>query len=177
MMTKLYKDVDNFLHYWEIWDNKNVITIHWGKLGETGDSKNINVKFYQNLNKIVKNEIAKTKSDGYYEIPQEKHFQLIVQFKIGENFGTEDDLDKQQKVENLLNEALGWTGNGYCDGGDIGSGTMNIFSFVIEPGSAQKTVIEKLTENKIFNDFIIAIRKDEDIKIVYPENYQGEFQY
>jgi hypothetical protein len=31
-----------------------------------------------------------------------------------------------------MNECLGWTGNGSCDGGDIGRGKVNIINYVID---------------------------------------------
>jgi hypothetical protein len=49
--------------------------------------------------------------------------------------GSTADLDKRVAVEELMNEGLGWTGLGHCDGGDIGSGTMKIFCYVADANS------------------------------------------
>lgn len=177
MMTKLYKKVDNFLHYWEIWDDDKTLTIHWGKLGETGNSKDIKIKFWQKIDKIAQEEIEKAQKKGFKEIDLDDHLELIVQFKTNDKWGDEKDLEKRHSIEGLLNESLGWTGNGHCDGGDIGSGTINIFSFVVDPDIATKTVIEDFKKNKIKGDFIIAKQKNEEITVLYPVNYQGEFKY
>jgi hypothetical protein len=177
MMKKLHKKIDNFLHYWEIWENNNTITIHWGKLGETGESKEIKVKFWQKINKITNQEIEKAENTGFKEIDLEEHHKLIVQFKSIDKWGDEKDLEKKQTIESLLNESLGWTGNGHCDGRDIGSGTINLFSFVVDPGIATNTILTDFKKRKIEDDFIIALQKDDEITVLYPENYKRKFQY
>lgn len=80
----------------------------------------------------------------------------------------------------LMNECLGWTGNGHCDGGDIGSGTINIFSYVIDPEIAAKTTIECLREENLLEGAIIAIRENieqevEEYLVRWPESFKGEF--
>lgn len=51
---------------------------------------------------------------------------LIVQFRT-DGWGSEDDLTKRYHLEDLLDARLQADNNGICDGGDIGSGTINIF--------------------------------------------------
>lgn len=41
-----------------------------------------------------------------------------------DGFGTERDLDKRHRLEDHINEVLGWTDHGHVDGGSIGSKTM-----------------------------------------------------
>ena len=53
------------------------------------------------------------------------------------------DLDKRHKLEDKMNEVLGWTGLGHCDGGSIGSGSMEACCFVVDFDVA-KNVIEKI---------------------------------
>lgn len=176
-MKKLYKTIGKSIQYWEIWDNNNIITIHWWVLGERGETKDIKVKFWQKTNNIIDQEIKKIQDEGFLEIDLEDCFTLIVQFQINGKDWNEDDLKKCHFIENLINESLGWTGNGHCDGFDIWSGTFNIFSFVINPDIAMKIIINDFKNKKIVDNFIIAKQKDEEIIVLYPENYQGEFQY
>ena len=36
-MLKLYKLIDNQLHYWETWDkDEKTAIVHWGIVGQTG---------------------------------------------------------------------------------------------------------------------------------------------
>jgi len=76
---------------------------------------------------------------------------LEVEYKI-EGFGSEKDLDKRHKLEERLNELLGWTGLGHVDGGSIGSGTMEAGCIVVDFEVA-KTVIENDLKNTEFSDY------------------------
>jgi hypothetical protein len=44
---------------------------------------------------------------------------LEIEYII-DGFGTEQDLDKRHKLEERMDEVLGWTGPGHTDGGSIG---------------------------------------------------------
>ena len=87
------------------------------------------------------------RDQGYREIPTESHAELIVQFAT-DGWGGPKDLEFRGQVEELLNETLGWTGNGHCDGGDIGSGTINTFSFVVVADAAVEAVRAALAERE-----------------------------
>jgi hypothetical protein len=66
--------------------------------------------------------------------------------------GTPADLEKRHKLEDRLNETLGWTGIGHCDGGSIGSGTMEACCLVVD-FEAAKRVIEADLPGTEFADF------------------------
>lgn len=70
------------------------------------------------------------KAKGFVALDNDKLIEFVVQDKI-DGFGTQDDLSKRHQIEEALNKALGWTGNGHCDGGDIGSGTSNVWCYVL----------------------------------------------
>lgn len=48
------------------------------------------------------------------------------------------------ELEDKLNDILGWNGLGYCDGGSIGSGTMEAACFVVNFDIAKRVVEEEL---------------------------------
>jgi hypothetical protein len=56
------------------------------------------------------------------------------------------------ELEDRMNETLGWTGLGNCDGGSIGSGTMEVCCFVVDFKIA-KHVIEEDLKNTRFADY------------------------
>ena len=56
------------------------------------------------------------------------------------------------ELEDRMNETLGWTGLGNCDGGSIGSGTMEVCCFVVDFKTA-KRVIEEDLKNTRFADY------------------------
>jgi len=59
-----------------------------------------------------------------------------------------------------MNETLGWTGLGNCDGGNIGSGTMEVCCFVVDFELAKK-VIEIDLKNTEFADYTRIYNEDE----------------
>ena len=171
--VKLYKIDNNKLLYWEAWNNKNNYTIHWGIVGTKGETKEIIKTFFNSPKNNVIEEEKDFRNKGYAEITDLKT--IIIQYKIDE-FGTNDDLNKRYEIEEFMNNELGWYGLGYCDGGDIGSGTMNIFCLVVDIEIAVKTIKELLINNKMIEGAFIIEESDELI-VHYPENYKGKISY
>lgn len=66
-------------------------------------------------------------------LDDEAFTQLVVQFSI-RGHGTVDDLDLRHQVEDILDQALRSARLGHVDGGDIGSGTINVFA-IVEPSA------------------------------------------
>lgn len=98
-----------------------------------------------------------------------------MQFKTEDAWGDSADLSKRHMVEDILNECLGWTGNGYCDGGDIGSGTINTFSFVIDPYLARDSIVIALKQNNLIDGAIIATSNKDGYDVLWPEDFEGAF--
>ncbi|UOY93292.1 hypothetical protein MUG87_03965 [Ectobacillus sp. JY-23] len=69
-----------------------------------------------------------------------------------------------------MNECLGWTGNGHCDGEDIGSGTINIFNFVIDVKKALRSTLNEFSQNNLLEGVKIACENAEgNYVLLYPE--------
>lgn len=66
--------------------------------------------------------------------------------------GTATDLDKRRALEDRMNETLGWTGLGHCDGGSIGLGTMEVCCCVVDFDIA-RCVIEEDLKGTEFADY------------------------
>jgi hypothetical protein len=58
-----------------------------------------------------------------------------------------------------MSETLGWTGLGHCDGGSIGSGTMEVCCFVVDFELA-KQVVEKDLADTEFADYTRIYNED-----------------
>lgn len=175
-MLKLYKREAERVRYWEAWDNQDkTVVVHWGVVGDAGDKRSVPTGNGESASHVITRESRQALADGYTEIDTDDHFTVVVQFKT-EGWGDGGDLDKRHEVEDILNECLGWTGNGHCDGGDIGSGTINAYSFVIDPYLAKDAIVEALTEADLLEGAIIAFHKgDEDETVLWPENFEGKF--
>lgn len=113
---------------------------------------------------------------GYSEIPLELHAQMIVQYRVG-GHGRAGDLEKLTIVEGVLNECLGWTGNGHCDGHDIGSGSMNAFCLVLDPVKACEAAVSALRAAGVFEGAVVANVAGDGFQVLWLCDFKGEFAY
>jgi hypothetical protein len=149
-VQKLYKITQSKKEYWETWDNDNrSSTIHWGELGTTGQTKVVKGSFFKNPKKIIQKEIDEMVQKGFKSFDNE--YTLLVEYTV-EGMGSEDDVEKRHRLQDRMNETLGWTGLGHCDGGSIGSGTMEVCNFVVDFELAKK-VIEKDLKGTEFENY------------------------
>ena len=150
-MLKLYKRTDGVLHYREAWLNGATVYEHWGIAGERGDTKkhplDRTISEPDNIVRVLQPAI----NDGYRPIEAEDHATLLIEYAVN-GMGTKRDVDKRHSLEERMGETLGWTGLGACDGGSIGSGTMEVCCFVADFDVA-KRVIEADLAGTEFSDF------------------------
>jgi predicted DNA-binding WGR domain protein len=150
-MVKLYKQIDNQLYYWETWDNDdNSATVHWGVVGQRGQGKEVKSGLFSDFRKEVQKEINRKINEGYSEFEDDKVSFLEIEYVVN-GFGTEQDLDKRHRLEERMDEVLGWTGLGHCNGGSIGSGTMEVGCIVVDFEIAKKVIVENLEGTEFEN--------------------------
>ena len=65
--------------------------------------------------------------------------------------GTPEDVEKRTRLQDRMNDFLGWIGLGHCDGGSIGSGTMEVCCFVIDFDIAKSLIEENLVGTEFAN--------------------------
>ena len=95
-MLKLYKNVDNQLHYWETWDKDGQSAIiHWGIVGQQGQDKEVKGGLFSNFKKLVQKELDEKLKEGYVEFDEDQLSFLEIEYII-DGFGTEQDLDKRK---------------------------------------------------------------------------------
>lgn len=157
-MLKLYKKVDDKIHYWETWEkDKKKGVIHWGIVGERGTQRQVFSGIFSGFEKIIQKEINKLLKEGYDEVDSDNHYTLLIEYNV-EGMGSEEDMEKRHRLENKMDQTLGWTGLGHSDGGSIGSGTMEVSCFVVDFEIAKNVIIQDLKgtefENytRIFNE-------------------------
>lgn len=161
-MLKLYKLIDNRLNYWETWEiDRRTTMVHWGIVGERGRNKSIKGGFFSNFHKKVQREVDEKINEGYTEFDENKVSFLEIEYSI-DGSGTEEALVKRHRLEEKMNEILGWTGLGHTDGGSIGSGTMDVCCIVVDFEIAKKVVEEDLKDTE-FADYtrIIKVNHEE----------------
>jgi hypothetical protein len=173
-MLKLYKDTPEGLLYWETWEHGGTHTIHWGRVGSIGENKDLPSSLLKNAKRAIQKEIQARRDEGYAE--RKNLHGLLIQYRL-DNWGNTTDLDRRHKIEDLMNECLGWTGLGHCDGGDIGSGTINIFCFVVDPYAAIVPIVANLRKHGELAGATIALEREDSFEVLYPEDFRGELKY
>lgn len=139
-MLKLYKRVEQDLHYWETWDeNSRTGIVHWGVVGQRGQDKEVKSKAGLSFRKQIQAEVDQMLLAGYHQIDEEEHSILLIEFPV-DGMGTAQDLEKRAALEERMSETLGWTGLGHCDGGSMGSGTMEVCCFVVDFDVARSVI-------------------------------------
>ena len=158
-MLKLYKQIGNELHYWETW-NKDDSTgiVHWGIVGEEGDNIEVSSGLFSNFRKKIQKEIDQKISEGYTEFDEDALTFLEIEYSI-EEFGSEADLEKRHRLEEKMDQVLGWTGLGHTDGGSIGNGTMEVGCIVVDFDVAKKVIASEL-KNTEFSDYTKIFNPD-----------------
>lgn len=158
-MLKLYKRIDGQLHYWETWNkDEQTAIVHWGLVGERGDDKEVKSRLFSNYQKTIQKELNEVIQKGYEKLEEDAWCFLEIEYKTN-GFGTEEDLNKRHRLEEKMDEILGWTGLGHSDGGSIGNGSMEVGCMVVDFDIAKK-VIEESLRNTEFKDYTRIFKMD-----------------
>lgn len=163
VFIKLYKNNEKDTIYWETWneDDKNA-TVHWGELGTLGEHTIVTAPAHTELREKINTQIAEKLNEGYTEIPLDSQYTVALTFKLA-TWGTTDDLDRREEIRNILTEHLGWTGNGRCDDGDIGSGEMTLYADVVNPYLAIKTIPVEFKRTGVIESYYFTIMQGDSI--------------
>ncbi len=175
MVLKLYKRLPDAIHYWEAWNDGRKLFVHFGILGHKGKTREIPLRWFERASNAVSREASGPRGEGYAELPAEAHTQIVVQYRTA-GWGNASDLEKRYQVESIINDCLGLTGNGDCDGGDIGSGTINAFSYVVDPVLAMHTIVDSLRTAGLLQGAIIAVEHEDCYTVLWPYDYLKEFK-
>ena len=151
-MLKLYRMSGSSKEYWETWEEaKDSHIVHWGVLGTRGETKTVKSGFLRAATSAIQAEIDGLVAAGFRPIASEDHAFLTIEYSV-DGMGSAADLEKRHRLEQRMNETLGWTGLGACDGGSIGSGTMEVCNFVLDFDLAKQVIEEDLQDTE-FADF------------------------
>lgn len=152
--VKLYKRHDGRLLYREAWiDGENVVE-HVGVYGERGLTSQREASGPVRQREVMDAIAEDAKAEGFKSVPEARLVGLLVSKEIS-GAGTKDDLLRRHSLEDFLNEVTGWHGLGHCDGGSIGSGSMEAFCLVVDYNIAAE-VIERELASSQFKDFIVS---------------------
>ena len=150
-MIRLYKrGADGkALAYHEAWvepENRRIVE-HWGLLGEEGETDTYRIKLLGSLKKQFNSVLDPARGEGFTEIAEGDYASLIIEYEtaggvIGES------TDKRDNLEEALNQKLGWTGLGYCEGIETDAGTMAVACFVVDYDLALQIIETSLKDTE-----------------------------
>lgn len=97
---------------------------------------------------------------------------IIVQFKNSGDIGTGDELAWRREQEESLGALLHQNDVGYCEGGQAGAGTMEIYLHVSDPIVAADLIIDYLTDVELIAwAKVVQLKPDvNNVKVLYPPN-------
>jgi hypothetical protein len=159
-LYKLSRD-GSAAYYHEAWLDgaSNKIIEHFGRIGTRGRTRRRLPDRSLGARENVERILAKAVADGFRPIDEEDRAWLIVEYEV-DGWGSRADLEKRHRLEDALDEILGWTGLGCCDGGSIGSGTMEVACPVVRYDLAEKVVGDALAGSE-FAGFKRIYREDD----------------
>jgi predicted DNA-binding WGR domain protein len=144
VMTKLYSDEGSGApRYHEAWVDGSTVVEHWGVIGERGDSRDHPVPDGSDPAEVLAAVLADARARGFEELDEDSLTFVEVQYDL-DTWGSGADHDTRIRVEDFLNEELGWTGLGHLDGGSIGSGTMEVCVAVVDVPIATRVITAAL---------------------------------
>jgi hypothetical protein len=143
-MLKLYRFSDSQKEYWEAWEAPSGdLIVHWGVLGTRGDSMRLRPEADNTRNSPFQIELEARLKDGFAPIDVDDHAILLIEYALGDG-DTRFAVEKRHRLEDRMNETLGWTGLGACDGGSFGNGTIEVCNFVVDFEIAKKVIEDDL---------------------------------
>ena len=179
--VKRYKQEGQVTRFWHIYGSPSPATLVacWGPVGHYEGYEEINGEPLDILKAKYWHLIDEKTTEGYDDWRNYK--EMILQFHTNDGWGDLDDLAFRNQIGDNLNEQLFWSGNGEVSGGDIGSGTVNLFFRAVSPNLAVELINSLLEAKQIHRPYLIAVEGDDNarnnVNVVYHVDYTGEFNY
>ncbi|WP_290719279.1 MULTISPECIES: hypothetical protein [Exiguobacterium] len=170
-MIQLTKQGDSGTLYQTIYTEGCLIVQHQGIVGawvRAEDVRQMRVSRFKRLGVQILQLVEEFERQGYREVNETDYTELVVQFPYDEG-QAEAALERRHMMEEMIDEGLLHTGNGYCEGGDIGSGTTNIFYHVLDVEAVVSLIFEGIKEHDVQGEPIIAISEGEAYTVLYSE--------
>ncbi len=168
-MIQLTKRNGSDTFYKTIYTEGRVIVQHQGIVGAwvKEDVNEIRVSRFKRLGRQILQLVEGLERQGYRELQETDYTELVVQFRYDAG-QDEEALERRHMMEEMIDEGLLHTGNGSCEGGDIGSGTMNIYYHVVDVEAAVALIFEGMKEHDVRGVPKIAVQSAESYIVLYP---------
>ena len=172
MLLKLYKREGETMLYWEAWDENDDILVHFGELGQMGETTTLPLAEFEPPETAIVRHADEARAAGFEEIELDEMYEMIIQYTSDRD----RDPEFMTKVEDVLNDTLGWTGLGHCDSSDAAEGAINFFCYVVDPRLSVEPLANALREQELLDNAIIAFQdRDESFYVLWPPDFEGDF--
>ena len=179
-MQKLFKQLPGHTLYWEGWEEDEQAIVHTGTVGDTGETRVLSAGSSTSLTELLEKEQKAAVEAGYKEIALEEYAEFVVKLPAVQSCALPDI---ESTLEEILDDFLGWTGNGLCESIESDGTFVTAFCYVLEPELAVYTVKEALLEHSLLDDAILASNsgwqseeeEDNSFTVHWPEDFEGEF--
>ncbi|MCM3359208.1 hypothetical protein [Psychrobacillus sp. MER TA 171] len=174
MKILMIKKSGNKTLFWNISEYlfRGPITIVSGTLGIQGKGEEQKLRFWENRKKFMKS-LADEKANQGYQLVEEKDLKKVyIQYRYNEENEEEFEMteDKSLMVEEIVEEELMYTGNGYAYGSEIGAGAGTSTFQVLDIEIAFNSIWKLLSEKKLTEGVEIAFETDEGSYVsLYPK--------
>lgn len=177
-MKKLHKKEADRVLYWQAWEDDGAIVVQTGVVGAAATATTRAIGPDQSIDDEIARLVADQHAQGYREFGADMRSSVVVQYRI-DGWGTAESYEKRNRVAAIIDAYLRATGNGACDGGDMGRGTMNVFSYVIVLPIAWRGIRDVLDQHDLLDGAVMAIRLPDDddaFDVCYPFDYEDAFR-
>lgn len=151
-MFKSYREERAKLEYREAWIDGEFVVEHWGTCGERGSTRRHEAADNATRREVLAALRASAERDGYGSIAIEDHGTIVAR-KTTDEAHWESELELRYDLQAALDEELGWTGLGHCDGGSTGGGSMEVFCFVVDINAGLAAINRQLAQAR-FRGFV-----------------------
>lgn len=147
-MYKLFKREADRILYHEAWDEEDCVIEHFGVVGKPGETRRHELEAGADPDNLLESLLRPVAEQGFAEIDDAELIRLEVAFPVT----GDEDLERRHAIEDHMDDLLGETGLGHCDGGRLDENEMAVFCFVIDEPTARIVITEDLEDSE-FSDF------------------------
>jgi hypothetical protein len=175
--VQLHKADGKSIHFWQIFASEpRTVVMGGGVVGHAGQYLQCGDEDPARLKKEYDNRIAEKRLEGYMEWVE--YSNMVLQLDATDGWGSDDDLNFRNEIWDHLEQHLFLTGNGHVEGGDVGSGTLNLFFRTISPDLAVVAIQTIFEEKEANRTYRIAIENAPGgTRVIYPEGGPEDFSY
>jgi predicted DNA-binding WGR domain protein len=144
-VVRAYRRANGRHRYREFWFDGRQVVEHWGIVGKRGRNKASRVSGRDEAQSLL-DRFGKRALKAGYRIAAASAFKpLRIRLATPAKTSRQSGMLRRHRLEDLLDERLGWAGLGYCDGGDAG-GTTAIYCMVVDRRIARSEIAKVLAQ-------------------------------